>query len=140
MTEILDSEDGRARSVEMSDAKRTEIKELLKSGTFRIIVREEVSPPGNFLFSIFVLEINPAKDDGTKFKVRYKIGGHRNKFRHMMVYSQPRCIHNVFAYFWHWKRSLATIYGPRMYAKPIFNLQRRSRKNIHRKASLGIQA
>ena len=87
LTEILQSDDPRTRSAEMSEAKRREIKGLLDRGTFKIILREDIPTDGNVLPGRFVLAVKSTEDEEVKFKARYVIGGHRDKLKGFMVHT-----------------------------------------------------
>jgi len=62
MTEIIDVNDPRSCSKKMDDAKRSEIRNLLQRGTFKVILREELPPDGNILPGRFVLAIKSTED------------------------------------------------------------------------------
>ena len=87
LTEILQSDDPRKSSAEMSEAKRREIKGLLDPGTFKIILREDIPPDGNVLPGRFVLAVKSTEDGEVKFKARYVIGGQRDKLKGFMVHT-----------------------------------------------------
>eukprot|EP00171_Calliarthron_tuberculosum_P023641 IDg23641t1 len=101
LTEIIDQKDPRAKSWEMTAAKKSEIAGLLSRGTFKVILREEVPPDANVLPGRFVLAIKSTEDGNIKFKARYVIGGHRDRFKHMMVHTastlQPQSIRLLLA-------------------------------------------
>eukprot|EP00171_Calliarthron_tuberculosum_P004009 IDg4009t1 len=101
LTEIIQSSDPRAQSSEMSAAVRTEVQGLLRRGTFKVILREDVPPDANVLPDRFVLAIKSTEDGKVKFKARYVIGGHRDKLKDMMVHStttlQPQSIRLLLA-------------------------------------------
>ena len=71
----------------MTTAKRTEIRNLLEKGTFRVISKADVPPHGNVLSGRFVLAIKSTEDGAVKFKTRYVIAGHRDRYKEMMVHS-----------------------------------------------------
>jgi len=85
----------------MDDAKRSEIRNLLQRGTFKVILREELPPDGNILPGRFVLAIKSSEDGQVKYKAGYVIGGHRDKLKHMMVHSastlQPQSVRLLLA-------------------------------------------
>lgn len=82
-------------------AKKKEIKGLLERGTFKVILREDVNSDANVLPGHFVLAIKSTKDGEVKFKARYVIGGHRDRFKQLMVHSattlQPQSIRLLLA-------------------------------------------
>ena len=107
LTEILTPAEARTNSRKMSEAKREEISNLLKRGTFRVVLHEDIPKDANVLPGRFVLSIKSTIDGQTKFKARYVIGGHRDKLKHFMVYSsqtlQPSSVRLLL--------SLASLYG-----------------------------
>eukprot|EP00737_Agarophyton_chilense_P000247 gb/GEZJ01000282.1/.p1 GENE.gb/GEZJ01000282.1/~~gb/GEZJ01000282.1/.p1 ORF type:complete len:768 (+),score=79.54 gb/GEZJ01000282.1/:1785-4088(+) len=106
MTEILNEKDPRAHSQKMSEAKKSEIRNLQR-GTFKDILREEIPEDANILPGRFVLAIKSTVDGEIKHKPRYVIGGHRDRFKNLMVHSsstlQPQSVRLLLA--------LAAIHG-----------------------------
>lgn len=86
-TEILDVDDERSMSEEMKKAKLTEIHNLLKRGTFKAVLSEEIPQDATVLNGRFVLAIKSTVDGKTICKARYVIGGHRDKFKRFIVHS-----------------------------------------------------
>lgn len=101
LTEVLNPRDERASSAGMMKAKKKEIANLMERGTFRVILKEDIPRDGNVLPGRFVLAIKSTEDGETKFKARYVIGGHRDKFKNMMVHStttlQPQSVRLLLA-------------------------------------------
>ena len=87
LTEIIPLGDPRAYSAEMTAAKKAEIRSLLERKTFKVILKEELPTNGNILPGRFVLAIKSTEDGKIKHKARYVIGGHRGKFKDLMVHS-----------------------------------------------------
>ena len=71
----------------MTSAKKAEIRNLLKRGTFKVILREDIPNDANVLPGRFVLTIKSTDDNRAKFKSRYVISGHRDKLKRVMVHS-----------------------------------------------------
>lgn len=67
MTEVLNRNDPRRHSMEMNDAKRKEIRNLLERRTFKIILKEEIAPNDIILLCRFVLTIKLTADEMVKF-------------------------------------------------------------------------
>ena len=84
-TEIVSSDDPRAKSPEMRRAVMNEVRDLLKQGTFKVMLKEELPDGANALTARFVLAIKSNADSAIKFKARYVIGGHRDQLKHYMV-------------------------------------------------------
>lgn len=92
LTEIISIKDPRARSREMTQAKKDEIRGLLDRGTFSVLLREEIPQDANVLPGRF----KSAEDGKIKFKARYVSGGHRDRIKDLIVHSgatlQPQSI------------------------------------------------
>ena len=82
----MDLDDPRCFTREMTDARRAEVKSLLKLGALKIIIREDLIPHGNILPGRFVLAIKCTEDGEIKYRARYFIGGRRGRFKHMMAH------------------------------------------------------
>lgn len=85
-TEVLDPEDERARSIQMTRAKQKEVRDLLKRGTFKIILKEAVSSNANVFSGRLLLAIRSDLDGRIKHKARYVMGGQRDKWKELMVH------------------------------------------------------
>ena len=101
LTEILHPNDPRAKGPDMTLAKRSEIGNLLRRGTFKVILKRDVPPDGNILPGRFVLAIKSKIDGRVIFKARYVIGGHRDKMKDLLVHStntvQPHSVRLITA-------------------------------------------
>ena len=86
VTEIIDKDDPRASSIEMKNAIKEEVGDLLRRGTFKVILKEELPDGANALTARFVLAIKSNADRQVKYKDRYIIGGHRDNLKHYMVH------------------------------------------------------
>ena len=86
VTEIIDKDDPRASSTEMNNAIKEEVRDLLRRGTFKVVLKEELPDGANALTARFVLAIKSNADGKIKYKARYVIGGHRDKLKHYMVH------------------------------------------------------
>ena len=85
----------------MTEAKKTELRNLLKRGAFKVIVKEDVPLDVNVLPGRFELALKSTEDGEIKHKARYVIGGHRDKHKDFMVHSttilQPQSIRLLLA-------------------------------------------
>ena len=86
VTEIIEKDDLRAKSHEMQDAIRNEVRDLTRRGTFKVILKEELADGANSLKARFVLGIKSNTDGEIKFKARHVIGGHRDHLKYYMVH------------------------------------------------------
>ena len=86
MTEVVDKNDPRADSPEMRAAIYREVTDLLRRGTFKVILKEELPDGANALTARFVLAIKSNADGQIKYKARYVIGGHRDRLKQFLVH------------------------------------------------------
>ena len=64
----------------------SEVRDLLKRGSFKVILKEELPDGANALTARFVLAIKSNADGEIQYKARYVIGGHRDRLKHYMVH------------------------------------------------------
>ena len=74
MTEVVDNDDPRANSNEIRNAINDEVQDLLRRGTFNVILKEELPDGTNALSTVFVLDVKCKADGQLKYKARYVIG------------------------------------------------------------------
>ena len=86
MTEVIKDNDPRAKSPEMKSAISSEVRDLLKRGTFKVLLKEELPDGANALTARFVLAIKSNADGKIKYKARYVIGGHRDRLKPFLVH------------------------------------------------------
>eukprot|EP00171_Calliarthron_tuberculosum_P003375 IDg3375t1 len=84
-TEVL--KQGDPRECSFDEAKREELLGLLKRGTFRIVLREEIESNPNVIPSRYVLAIKHKIDGSTRLKARLIVGGHRDREKNLYVYN-----------------------------------------------------
>ena len=115
MTEILTDADPRAHSKEMNDAKKREIRDLLRRGTFTAVIMDDIPPDANVIPGRFVLAIKSKLDGKIMFKARFVVGGHRDRLKEFMVHSsqtlQPQSIRILLA--------LAVIFGFKIWTADV---------------------
>jgi hypothetical protein len=85
-TEALTPTGSCANSELMNAAKREEILNLIRRGTFKIATLPE-NHNENSVPSRFVLAIKHSDTGETKCKARFAVGGHKDKLKHSMVYT-----------------------------------------------------
>ena len=68
LTEIICDRDPRASCHEVTAAKKAEIRNLLKRGTFKVVIKKDVLPNANVLPGCFVMAIKSKEDNSVKFK------------------------------------------------------------------------
>lgn len=90
MMEIIDNNGPRSSSKEMKEEKEREMKDFLDRGACKNILREEIPAHENVLPGRSVLAINLAEDGEVTRGVRYVIGTHRDRVKHMMLHSATK--------------------------------------------------
>ena len=70
----------------MRSAIRTEIRDLLRRGTFKVILNEKLPDGANALTARFVLAIKSSADGDVKYKARNVIGSHRDVLKIYLVH------------------------------------------------------
>ena len=70
----------------MKKAIAAEIRDLMSRGTFKVVMRAEISPNANVLTARLVLEIKHKNTARVRFKARYVIGGHRDRLKAFLVH------------------------------------------------------
>ncbi|MEM6805931.1 MAG: reverse transcriptase domain-containing protein, partial [Bacteroidota bacterium] len=87
ITEVLHSADPRAHGPLADEAKRTEIEGLIKKGTWKVVLKEEIPDDANILTGHFVITIKDVESDTPIFKARYVIHGHKDKEKDILVHN-----------------------------------------------------
>ena len=85
-TEVIGKGDERSISPEMLEAKRSEFVNLLKRGTFKLVMLPDGGRGENVVPGRFVLALKHATTGETKAKARFVIGGHRDKEKGYQVH------------------------------------------------------
>ena len=73
----------------MKDAIQKEIEGLLKRGTFKIVVREEIPRNLNILDGRFILVIKNPNTREEIYKARFVVQGHRDRDKAFLVHASP---------------------------------------------------
>lgn len=87
LTEVLKRGNPRCLSRQISDAKREEVHQLMKQGTFKLILKEDIHPNANVLSARFLLSMKSTIHNKTKWKARDVAGGHREKLKKLQVHT-----------------------------------------------------
>jgi hypothetical protein len=85
-TETLTPTDPRANSELMNAAKREEILNHIRRGTFKLVTLPEKHTE-NVVPSRFVLAIKHSATGETKCKARLTVGGHKDKLKHSIAHT-----------------------------------------------------
>ena len=130
ITEIIPQKDPRSQTPEMQKAKLDEIRNLMKRGTFKVVLKEDIPDDANVLPGRFVLALKSDIDGKIIHKARFVIGGHRDKLKNFMVHSSQPCSHHRFGYYSLWLLYLDLRSGLQTLHKPTYNPQYHSRETF----------
>ena len=86
LTEVVRADYERASSPKMQKAILAEVRDLLRRGTFKVVLKEELPDGANALTARFVLAIKSTVDGKVKYKARYVMGGHRDRLKNFLVH------------------------------------------------------
>ena len=84
-TEVIQSSDPRSADPRIIATKYNEIRDLIRRGTFKVVVIEEIPVGVNILTARFVLVIKSSMDGEIKLKARYVAGRHMDIFNGYIV-------------------------------------------------------
>ena len=73
----------------MKAAIQKEIEGLLKKGSFKVVIREEVSNNSNILGGRFILAIKSTNTSEENYKARFVVRGHRDRYKAIQVQASP---------------------------------------------------
>lgn len=93
ITEILDSSDPRINSEEAQAAKRKELADLIRRGTWKIIAYDELPDDANIMTGGFVITIKDTETNQPKFKARFVVHGNRDKDKNNLVHTSTTLKH-----------------------------------------------
>lgn len=86
-TEVLGRHDPCSVSLQTEVAKRTEVQNLMRRGTFKVIHIKDVPPDGSVLPGSLFLGIKTGIDGRAKEKALILIGGHRDRLKDLVLHS-----------------------------------------------------
>ena len=84
ITEVIYPED--PRTDKFGPAKKKELEGLIKRGTWKVVLKEEVPDDANILGSRFVLTIKDTGNEIEIWKARFVVQGHREKMKNSLVH------------------------------------------------------
>ena len=87
INEILHPKDPRNQSKDAMKAKKEEIASLVKRGTWKIVVQEELPEDSNIISGRFVVTIKDVETDQPYFKARFVAQGHRDKEKSSLIHN-----------------------------------------------------
>ena len=79
-----------ATDLRMVAAKYSEIRDLIRHGTFKVILKEEIPKEASVLTVRSVLAIKSTVDGEIKFKARYVAGGLRDEMKDYLVHGAQK--------------------------------------------------
>ena len=84
--ELIDKNDPSANLDEMQQSKLRKARDLLRRGTFKMILKSELPDGANALTARFVLAIKSSVDGRINYKASYVVGGHRDLLKQCLVH------------------------------------------------------
>ena len=84
-TKVISPKD--QRTGQFDEAKRKELEGLIKRGTFKLVLREEIGPNPNIIPSRFVLTFKRKENGNEMWKARLVLGGHRDRDKRRIVHN-----------------------------------------------------
>lgn len=93
ITEILEPGDPRMKSEEVQAAKRKELEELIRRGTWKIVAYDELPSNANIMSGGFVITIKDVETDKPRFKARFVIHGNQDKDKNQLVHTSTTIKH-----------------------------------------------
>jgi hypothetical protein len=87
VTEVICNGDHRERLLE--DAKKKEVAGLIRRGTWKVVLKEDIEPDANIIMSgRFVLSIKNSGTDEEMLKARFVAQGYRDKAKNSLVHDE----------------------------------------------------
>ena len=84
LTEAISPKDLRAS--QFADAERKEIQGLIDRGTWKVVLKDELSENGNILKGRFVLAIKDSGKDKEIWKARYVVQGYKDNLKQYLIH------------------------------------------------------
>ena len=138
LTELIQVADPRAKDSRMKEAIAVEIRDLVRRGTFKVVMREEIPPNANVLTARFVLAIKHKISCEVRFKAIYVIGGTVIGWKKFWCMAHSFCSQSVFVCLWHLLQYLISKFGPLMRNWLTYRLMNHFNANIHQRSCCGI--
>ena len=92
---MLQPGDPRGDSLHFQEAKRKEMEGSLKRGTWKLILRDEVTQDANVMDGRFALAIKDADNDKPTYKARFVVQGHRDQDKDILVHISSALRQNI---------------------------------------------
>ncbi len=86
ITEVIHHNDPRMRSEQADRAQKQEIENLVRRGTWELVLEEDVPSGSNIISGSFVITIIDVETDKYIFKARFVAHGHPDAARHNLVH------------------------------------------------------
>ena len=132
VTETLTPMDPRKDSPEFIAAKKKEIEGLLKKGTWKVVLQEEVPKDANVLNGRFVLTIKNKDTDDELYKARFVVQGHRDRDKKFLVHDSPNLRQSSIRLL----VTVAAIFGFRIWSHDVRQAYLQSAQDLMRKVYL----
>ena len=85
--EVLHPKDLRFKNKEADDARKKELDNLIRRGTWKIVLEKNVPKGANIISGMFVMTIKDVETDSPIYKARYVAHGHRDNEKNELVHN-----------------------------------------------------
>lgn len=89
VTEVIPTSDTRANSSEAQAAKVKELSSLIRRGTFRVVLRNELPPSSSLMKSRILLTLKHKDTDEEMYKARFIVRGFSDPFKTKIIHHCP---------------------------------------------------
>lgn len=94
ITEVLRPRDPRCSNADATKAKQKEIAELIKRGTWKIVLAEDIPLNANVMNGRFVMDIKDVETNKPFYKARFVVQGHRDQYKENLVHNSTKVRHS----------------------------------------------
>ncbi len=115
ITEIIHPADPRCRNAAAKEAKKLEIDNLIKRGTWKITLKQDVPDGSNIIGGMFVITIKDVETEKPIYKARYVMHGHKDREKDLLVHDSTTVCQSSIRML----VSIATMFGFRLWSQDI---------------------
>lgn len=93
ITDTINPSDPRAQSPESNAAKKKELEDRIRRGTWKVVAHDEIPGNANILTGGFVITIIDTETDQPRFKARFVAHGNRDRYKSNLVHIRTTLKH-----------------------------------------------